>query len=211
MKKPTYSEIQRHNPLKLSPSDDDKHWVLLKSFSYDVGSVGSGDVIKVPKLFVTDFASTPRLVWFVFPRWGKYGKAAIVHDYIYATGERKNRREADKIFLEIMKVSCVDWLSRYMIWFFVRVFGRFWYKPNKKQVEEHIAAAHKHKEETTFINDCKPKLIDVWRTLYRSAALLFSWFSIGFVVCSWFGYVSLLLTVGLIVFGLVIWWVLSRR
>src|SRR5262249_35732270 len=39
--------------------------------------------IMVPRGFVTDFASVPRLFWSLLPPIGRYGYAALFHDYVY--------------------------------------------------------------------------------------------------------------------------------
>lgn len=69
--------------LIVSPLPDGNTWVLRRKFSYDVGQEGSGETIAVPAGFITDFASVPRPLWAVFPKWGKYGNAAVIHDYLY--------------------------------------------------------------------------------------------------------------------------------
>src|SRR5438093_7156274 len=38
--------------------------------------------VKVPAGFVTDLASVPVFLTWIFPRYGKYTKAAILHDYL---------------------------------------------------------------------------------------------------------------------------------
>ncbi len=47
--------------------------------------------VVVPKGFVTDFASIPRLFWSILPPDGPYVYAAIIHDYLYwcQTGSRE--------------------------------------------------------------------------------------------------------------------------
>lgn len=75
--------------LVVSPLADGRTWVLLDSFAYDVGRVGSGDTITVPAKFMTDFASVPRLFWTVFPPWGRYGNAPLFT--ISCTGTRGAR------------------------------------------------------------------------------------------------------------------------
>ena len=39
-------------------------------------------------LFMTDFASIPRPLWSILPQWGRYGNAAVVHDFGYWTQTR---------------------------------------------------------------------------------------------------------------------------
>ncbi|MBS1538462.1 MAG: DUF1353 domain-containing protein [Bacteroidetes bacterium] len=181
MAKLTYSEIINHHPLALNPADDGKHWILLEPFSYAVGTPDSDDVITVPMRFVTDFASIPRLVWFVFPPWGKYGKAAIVHDYLYSTG-LKTRKESDSIFLEIMQVSCVDSLTRFLIHGFVRLFGWVFYKPNMKRVEKAVLKAQNHSASDISVIHCKPKKSDFWKTLVLVEFLLLSLAGTGYLL-----------------------------
>ena len=69
--------------LEVTPLDDGRKWRLIRTFRYHVGSLGSGVVITIPAGFVTDFASSPRIFWPVLSPWGKWGKAAVVHDLLY--------------------------------------------------------------------------------------------------------------------------------
>ena len=108
--------------LLVSPVDDGKSWVLMRGFGYARGSEDSGDVIEVPKGFVTDFASVPRLIQWLVPRWGKYGNAAIIHDWLYWQQEM-SRREADRVFIEAMDVMKVFPLLKHLIYAAVRIFG----------------------------------------------------------------------------------------
>jgi Protein of unknown function (DUF1353) len=56
----------------------DKQWTLVEQLRYQ----GNHDLFTVPPNFTTDFASVPRVfVWFL-PRYGRYTKAAILHDYL---------------------------------------------------------------------------------------------------------------------------------
>ena len=108
--------------LVVSPLADGKAWFLQEEFSYDVGEEGSGNTVMVPRWFITDFASVPRPLWAVFPRWGLYGNAAVIHDFLYYDQSR-NRKEADNIFLEAMEVLEVGWLKRTAMYWAVRSFG----------------------------------------------------------------------------------------
>ena len=69
--------------LTVSPLADGKTWVTRKEFGYDIGEVDSGNLIDVPIGFMTDFASVPRPLWWFIPKWGKYGNAAVIHDFSY--------------------------------------------------------------------------------------------------------------------------------
>lgn len=102
---------------------DDYRWQVLAPFEYHVGSYPSDTVISVPASTVTDLATVPRLLWAMFPPHGRYAKAAIVHDYLYdrAIG---SKAYADRTFLEAMEVLGVPLLTRAVMYWAVRLFGR---------------------------------------------------------------------------------------
>ena len=120
--------------LVVTPRPDGKTWIILSDFGYKVGDLGSGDVIDVPIGTYTDFASIPRLLWTVFPRWGKYGNAAVIHDWLY-WDQGRTRKEADDIFLEGMYQLQVPKWTRNTIYYAVRLFGFIAWRSNqfKKQ------------------------------------------------------------------------------
>lgn len=101
---------------------------LLEGFAYDVGELGSGETITVPAGFITDFASIPRGLWNFEPPLGRAGKAAVIHDWIYAQGgnllERTySRAQADRIFRAALKVLGVPAWKRALMWAAVRLGG----------------------------------------------------------------------------------------
>ncbi len=97
-------------------------WMILKPFTYHIGSKYSRHFIKIPKGFVTDFASTPWIFWQFIPKWGRYGKAAIVHDRLYQTKET-SRHMADLIFKEAMLVGGTSKWKAWLMYLGVRWFG----------------------------------------------------------------------------------------
>jgi hypothetical protein len=114
--------------LVVSPLADGKTWVIVRHFGYDVGAENSGDRIGVAIGFKTDFATVPRPFWIVLPKWGRYGNATVIHDWLYWTQTRP-RREADVIFLEAMGVLGVSSLVKYPMYWAVRLFGGLaWYR-----------------------------------------------------------------------------------
>ncbi len=115
------------NVLVVSPYPDGKTWYLRGDFGYDVGAEGSGRTIIVPEGFTTDFASVPRPLWSIFPKWGKYGNAAVIHDYLYFV-QLTTRKETDGIFLEAMGILNVSGWQKWPIYWGVRLFGFIaWY------------------------------------------------------------------------------------
>jgi hypothetical protein len=130
--------------LTVSPLTDGKTWIIRKKFGYDIGREGGNEYIDVPVGFMTDFASVPRLLWAVIPKWGMYGNAAVIHDFCYwqqhilikktknITTEFITRRRADQIFLEGMKVLHVPWYYAYPMFWAVRAFGWWPWKANRR-------------------------------------------------------------------------------
>lgn len=100
-------------------------WVVLKSFSYYTGKKEDLRTITVPAGYLSDGASSPRVVWWLVPPMGRYGQAAVVHDYLceyLMINDRGvmvpiTRKEADKIFLEAMKVLGVPAIVRYTMYY----------------------------------------------------------------------------------------------
>ena len=74
--------------------------------------------------FHTDLSSIPRIARSLIPQVGRQNRAAICHDWAYEDGvPGMTRREADKMFLEIMKLDGVNWLRRTAMYTAVRVGG----------------------------------------------------------------------------------------
>jgi hypothetical protein len=114
--------------LLVSPLADGKTWVIMRDFGYEVGAEGSGDRIDVAIGFQTDFATVPRPLWIVLPKWGRYGNAAVIHDWLYWKQDRP-RAAADGIFFEAMSVLGVGAPARYTLYGGVRLFGWLaWYR-----------------------------------------------------------------------------------
>lgn len=109
------------DPLITEKLLDGKNWRIVKGFRY---TTNQGRHIDVPDGFVTDFASIPRGLWNLFPPTGKYGHAAVVHDYLYRN-TNEPQEYCDKIFLDGMEELHVNWLVRHIIYRAVRLFGRF--------------------------------------------------------------------------------------
>ena len=96
------------SPLWVTPLPDGKNWRILRRFSYHIGSKYSRKYISVPRNFITDFASVPRLFFFL-PDWATYNKDAPLHDWLYKAkqimGKPITRKRADEIFYEAMLVD----------------------------------------------------------------------------------------------------------
>jgi hypothetical protein len=98
--------------------------------------------IEVPKGFVTDGASVPRIFWSILYPFGSYFPAALIHDYLYSkasnhlTAAKKiYRKEVDQIFLQAMKDVGVGWLTRRTIYRAVRLGGWKGYKKTPLDID----------------------------------------------------------------------------
>jgi hypothetical protein len=78
--------------------------------------------ITVPAGFKTDLASIPAPVWILIPKVGKYDKAAVIHDFLYANNGC-TRDEADNVLKEAMRVLNVPGWRLHLIYAGVRAGG----------------------------------------------------------------------------------------
>jgi hypothetical protein len=119
-------------PLTITHVDLDwRLWRLEQPLVYEVGALGSGRRIVVPAGFETDGASVPRLFWALLPTWGKYSRAAVIHDYLgtllvtgFPHAEGRTQAAIDAVFLEAMTVCRVSWPIRMLIWSTMRIVAR---------------------------------------------------------------------------------------
>jgi hypothetical protein len=110
-----------------------KRWRLEKSFTV---TLSNGDEITVPKCFKTDLSSVPRFLWPLFPPYGDFLPASIVHDYMYIVdykrdelGTKAARKLADNEMLYLS--SCYNPkrpIDNYLRFLAVRIFGGYIYK-----------------------------------------------------------------------------------
>ena len=114
------------NPLVLEYMDG-RNWKLVHAFDYctDVDALFT---VNVPEGFITDFASIPKILWNILPPTGAYGKAAVVHDYLYRTPGLTTRLDADNVFREAMKALGVGAFRRNLMYLAVHLFGERAYK-----------------------------------------------------------------------------------
>ena len=75
--------------LVVLPIGDGKYWYLREPLTW---LAESGKPFEVPKGFVTDFASVPRPIWWLFPPWAKYGNATVVQTIAIGSRAFRARR-----------------------------------------------------------------------------------------------------------------------
>jgi hypothetical protein len=100
---------------------DGSRWQLVEPLSY----VGRADRFVVAAGFTTDFASVPQALTWLVPRYGRYTKAAILHDHLWQLCRegRFGWADADGILRRTMRELDVPFLRRWLMWGAVRLAG----------------------------------------------------------------------------------------
>lgn len=95
-----------------------------------------GVIHTVPIGFETDGASIPKIFWSWIgsPFTGLYRRAALIHDFLYATQTTK-RLYADRVFLEAMKHLRVSWWKRNIMYRAVRLGASGIWKRHAKRLK----------------------------------------------------------------------------
>ena len=125
--------------------------ILLEEYVYDI----NGYLIRVPKSFITDGASVPHSLQWLYNPYGKYINAAVIHDYLYSSYNNTgiNRTLADKIFRHIMQETGVDNKTVRRFYAAVRCFGETsWKKKNLNEGYKDRAIVDKTKEAKEYYN-----------------------------------------------------------
>ncbi len=131
--------------------------VLLQDYVYSI----NGYDIKVFRGFITDGASVPKSLQWLYNPYGKYINAAVIHDYLYSTYNNTgiNRTLADKIFRHIMKETGVDNRTRRRFYNAVKYFGETSWKPKlQNEGYKDKALIDKTKEAREYYNYWYDKL-----------------------------------------------------
>jgi hypothetical protein len=78
----------------------------------------------IPKGFITDFASIPKLFWSVeSPFDMKTIAPSILHDYLYTCPNNLSRQKIDSIFYSSLIDNLVNPVKSYLYWLAVRIAG----------------------------------------------------------------------------------------
>ena len=88
--------------------------------------------VSVPKGFVTDFASIPRLFWSLLRPDGDYTYPAIIHDFLY-WDQKVTRADADLTFKLAMEDFGIPPITVATIYNAVRIGGESSWKDNASQ------------------------------------------------------------------------------
>jgi len=111
-----------------------REYKLLEDITVDA----NGYEITIKKGFVFDGASIPQFLWSFIgsPFTGNYTLAALVHDALYRSNSF-NRKNADKIFLALMKQDGVSFFKRRSMYLGVRFGGSSsWTNRTKDEIKK---------------------------------------------------------------------------
>jgi Protein of unknown function (DUF1353) len=118
-----------------------RNWKLEADFWFP----DKGRIITVPKGFLFDLSSVPRLLWWLVAPFDLSVVAPLIHDFLYRYGGKPPagsvepphdypRAEVDGVFRRIMEAEGVAAWRRVLGYAAVRVFGRWaWRKDQKAQ------------------------------------------------------------------------------
>ncbi|HXG72285.1 MAG TPA: DUF1353 domain-containing protein [Gemmatimonadaceae bacterium] len=117
------------SPLRVEKCQDGR-WKLLEPLAFH--SVRFRGIFVAPAGFVTDFASTPRALWFLYPKDGPWSRASVFHDAGYhhalltARGQPVHLIKAfsDELFLEGLVADGVRQADRVLMYRAVCWFGK---------------------------------------------------------------------------------------
>ncbi|MGX5830095.1 DUF1353 domain-containing protein [Mesorhizobium sp. 43Arga] len=111
-------------PVPVTPFADWDYFYTNASLEWRADNPVDGDCtyVRVPKWFVTDLASTPRIFWSLFPPAAAYSYPAIIHDYLYWF-QPCSRKAADNVFRISMKELAVSPAKALMVYGAVRTAG----------------------------------------------------------------------------------------
>lgn len=102
------------------------HWVNDRQVALDAPLYYEleGLKFKVPRGFITDFATVPKFLWWLFGPTGLWTWAAVLHDWLIKLLWMKhppvNGREADRLFRLALAEVDVNLVSRWLMWTGVR-------------------------------------------------------------------------------------------
>ena len=98
---------------------DARRWRLLEPVRY----TGATQDFEIPRGYVTDFASVPRVAAWLVPTYGRYTAPAILHDYLITDcipAGLISPVDADGLFRRAMRELGVAPVRRRLIWAGVR-------------------------------------------------------------------------------------------
>ena len=97
-----------------------KKWAVASAIIHELSN---GEVITIAEGFETDLSSVPKILWGIFPPYGNFLLAALVHDYLYVTKYKDDRAFADKEMLIVSNKIHNNKIDNYLSYYAVVLFG----------------------------------------------------------------------------------------
>lgn len=97
-------------------------WEVAEPFTFSFG----GELITIPAGYTSDFASVPRLLWWLIPPHGMSAEASIIHDFLY-DNRIGNRDDVDMFFFACLLEVVPIWQAKLM-YRIVRTFAASWWR-----------------------------------------------------------------------------------
>lgn len=115
----------------------------LDGYSYsvceDLIALIDGNLIVIPKNFITDLATIPRWYWiFMSPAYSGLMGPSILHDYLYSCPNGFNRKQIDEIFYASLIENDIKKFTAYKMYTLVRLFGGSHYVDDYNHPSEFI-------------------------------------------------------------------------
>jgi len=105
--------------------ENNKYWKVEKAIKV---VLSDGSDLEVPKGFKTDLSTVPKLLWGIFPPYGNFIIAAIVHDYLYVIQDERGKAFADREMLCLSNKHNNNKVDNYLRYLAVRIFGSLYWK-----------------------------------------------------------------------------------
>ena len=115
---------------------DGTNWKLHEEFSYYLKD-NEDEIITVPKGYITDFASVPKILRLVAKNHELFNKASILHDFLYETQEY-SKEEADIIYKDAMEVFGVTEGRANLYYLVVKFFGHSSWEEYEDKLSQEI-------------------------------------------------------------------------
>jgi hypothetical protein len=104
----------------LQGSRKKKYWEVKEDIKV---TLSNDDKITIPSGFKTDLSSSPKWLWGVFPPYGDFLLAAIIHDFLY-NKKTYSRSFSDKeMYLWSTEMNSEHPVDNYARYLYVRVIG----------------------------------------------------------------------------------------
>ena len=128
-----YNESLIDNPVKYSRIINGEKWKRYKLEKEIKVKLSNKEIITIPKGFIYDLSSSPRILWTILPPDGDFAIAALIHDFLYEN-RLFSREFCDKEMLKwsikmngTKKISIRNF-DNYIRFYGVRIFGYYAWK-----------------------------------------------------------------------------------